>query len=168
MNSRVDSSLLATTEGQSQRLETAAVGGVFVAFGLAAGLPGLVVGLATAAVWYRVGTPYAIAAGHVLFVGLTPGAIDVISVAIVEAALLGLLLAPAARSRIPVRVAVITTLVWLVLVGLAWLALRSQPLWIAGAVSIGVFALASYGLYRYALVTFGLIDDPAKTPTEHS
>jgi len=168
VNPRADSSLLAATWGRTQRLETVAIVGVVAAFGLTAGLVGLVIGLATAAVWYRVGTPYAIAVGHVLFVGLAPDAIGIVSVAIIEAALLGLLLAPAARSRTPVRVAVVTTLFWLTLAGLAWLALRSQPLWVAGAVSIGALALASYALYRYALVTFDLIDEPETTPTEHS
>lgn len=164
-------SLLVGSERIGSRLGAVATMAVLVAaFGLAAGPLGAAAGVTTALVWFVVGTPYAIAIGHVLIVALDPGGIDPATVAIVEAGFLVLLLAPALRTDAPVRALAGTIGSVAVLGGLAWAAVSSQSLWVAAGLTVGGLALASYGLYRYGLVTLGLVDDaeperPAETTT---
>ncbi|WP_306059815.1 hypothetical protein [Natronococcus wangiae] len=129
------------------------------AFGLAGGLLGGLAGATTVLVWYVVGTPYAIAVGHVVLVAVFHGGIDPIAFAVVEAGFLVMMLEPAIRSEAPGRVGAVTLGASVALGGLAWLVVRSQPLWLAAAVTIGGLTLASYGLYRYGLVMFGLVED---------
>jgi len=161
---RVDSSVLLPEQPALHRGELVAIGGLVVAFGLAAGLAGLGVALATIAIWYRAGTPYAIAAGHVLLVALAPEAFDIVSIVLVETAMIGLAIAPATWADWPVRIDLPTVVATLLLATVAILALRYQPLWIAGLLTVGALALASYALYRYSLVALDLIDDSEPTP----
>ncbi|WP_246999224.1 hypothetical protein [Halosolutus gelatinilyticus] len=166
---RLESGLLAPDSARSQWPEAIAIAAVAAAFGLISGPFGVLAGLATAIVWYAAGTPYAIAGGHVLLVALFPGGIGVVPFAVAEAAFVGLLVAPAVRlggttgARATARLIAVTLLAALSLAGVAWLAGRDRPLWVAGLVTLGALALASYGLHRYELVAFGLVVDEQAT-----
>lgn len=152
-------SLLVRGRNGSSRWEIAV--GAFAligTFGLIAGPLGVLAALVTALVWSVVGTPYAVAVGHVLLVALFP-AVDPVSFAIAEAGLLVLVVAPAVSADAPRRLVAGTIAVVPVLGGVTWLAVRSQPLWLAAAVGGGTIAVASYALHRYGLVTLGLVDD---------
>jgi hypothetical protein len=129
------------------------------AFGAAAGPLGAAAGLTTALVWYTLGTPYAIAAGHVLLVALYPGDVDPLAVVVVEAAFVTLLLAPLIRTAQPFRLIALTLSTAGLLGAIAWLTLESQSLWLAAALTVGALALGVYGWYRYGLVALGLVDD---------
>jgi hypothetical protein len=152
-------SLLVAGDGVSGRssLLTAVV--LVGAFGVVAGPLGAAAGLTTALVWYALGTPYAIAAGHVLLVALFPGEIDPIAVVVVEAAFVTLLVAPLLRTARPIRLLVLTLSTAGILGAIAWLTLESQSPWLAAVLTVGVLALGAYGWYRYGLVALGLVDD---------
>ena len=160
---RVESLLLNRGQTDSRRLTGVAALAFVAMFGLAAGPLGVVAGITTALVWFAVGTPYAIAVGHVLIVALYPGGIDPVSVVIVELGFLILLLTSAVRASAPGRVVVWTLGTAAALGGVAWFAVRSQSLWLAAALTTGGLALASYGVYRYELVTLGLVDESEST-----
>lgn len=157
--SRLESLLTAPSQSRTRWPEHGATLGLLFVFGVGAGLPGLFVGVGIAAVWYVLGTPYAIAVGHLLLVPLFPSGIDVISVVLVETGFLILLVAPLIRTTAPLRVASIAIVTTLWVAGLAWLLLRWHPLWVVATVTVGQLGLACYGLYRYGLVSFGLVDD---------
>lgn len=159
---RLESLLTAPSQSQTRWLEHGAPLVLLVVFGVVAGLPGLFVGIGTAVVWYVLGTPYAIAVGHLLFIPLFPSGIDVISVVLVEGGFLTLLVAPTIRTTVPLRVASIAIVTCLWVVGVAWLLLRWHPLWLVATVTVGQLGLACYGLYRYGLVSFGLVDDKTR------
>ncbi|WIV68858.1 hypothetical protein [Natrialbaceae archaeon AArc-T1-2] len=129
--------------------------------GVFAGILGLVAGATVVAVRRLVGTPYALAVGHLWLVGLFPNAIDPVSFLIVETAFVAVLLAPATRARSPVRFAAMTAAAVLTFAGVAWLTLEyaAQPLWLVAMTLAGAVALASYALHRYELVVLGLVDE---------
>lgn len=157
---RVGSRFGARNQVSSRWSTVVVVLALVAAFGLAGGPLGVLAGATTALVWYVVGTPYAIAVGHVLLVAVFPGGIDPTAFAVVEVGFLVTVLEPAIRSEAPGRVGAVTLGAVLALGGLAWLVVRSQSLWLAAAVTSGGLALASYGCYRYGLVTLGLVEDP--------
>ena len=160
--SRIESLLTAPSPSRTRWPEYGATLGLLFAFGAVAGLPGLFVAVGVAAVWHVVGTPYAIAVGHLLLVPLFPSGIDAISVVLVETGFLLLLVAPLIRTTAPLRVASIAIFTTLWVVAVAWLLLRWHPLWIVATVTVGQLGLACYGLYRYGLVSFGLVDDKTR------
>ncbi|TYL37861.1 hypothetical protein CV102_14105 [Natronococcus pandeyae] len=160
---RVESLLLNRGQADSRRLTGVAALAFVAMFGLAAGPLGVAAGITTALVWVAVGTPYAIAVGHVLIVVLYPAGIDPVSIVIVELGFLVLLLTAAVRASTPGRVVGWTIGAAAGLGGVAWFGVRSQSLWLAAALTTGGLALASYGVYRYELVTLGLVDDSKST-----
>ncbi|WP_265111034.1 hypothetical protein [Halosolutus halophilus] len=167
--SRPESLLATASQPRARWPEMGAILGLLLVVGLRAGPPGVLAGSGTIVVWYALGTPYALAIGHLLLVPLFPAGIDPVSLALVEAGFLALLVAPAVRTRSPVGVATVTVGTAVSVAGLAWLALRWHPLWVAAATTVGLLALAHYGLYRYALVSLGLVDDdPTRDVTADS
>ncbi|WP_290819285.1 hypothetical protein [Halovivax sp.] len=134
-----------------------------VAFGLVAGPIGVFAGIATVAIWYAVGVPYALAVGHVALVALVPGGIDPLSFALVEVGFVTILLASVADpDRRPIATVAIASAV--ALGGTAWLVLAFQPLWLAAAAQLGVLATVAYALHRYELVSLGLVTDDRESP----
>ena len=136
----------------------------------AVGPIGAVAGLATGLTWYAVGTPYAVATGHVLLASGLPARIDLATVALVELAFLAFVAAgfaatdggrrPAPRRDVGVLLAGAAGLV-----GVARFGAASRPLWIAAVTLLAVFAFAAYALHRYELVRLGLVpDDPSTDP----
>lgn len=160
---RLESWLTVAARPRDRWPEAGALVGLVVAFGLAGGPLGLLVGLGTAVVWAGLGTPYAIAVGALLLGGLGPASTDAGALALVTVGFLALVVAPAVRTDRAVGVATVSGATLLGAGGVAWLALRWHSLWVAAALTVGCLGLASYGLYRYSLVSLGLVDDPAAT-----
>lgn len=128
---------------------------------LAVGPIGAVAGLATGLAWYASGTPYAVAAGHVVLASgfrtlLEPG-----TFAVVELAFLAFAAATTARTATLGRDVGVVLASGVGLLGVVWIGVQSQPLWIAAGTLLVVFALVAYALHRYELVSLGLVpDDP--------
>ncbi|ELZ06004.1 hypothetical protein [Natrialba asiatica] len=169
-----------TIEPDARAAVVLSLGVLVVAFTALAGFRGTIGALATAAVWYAAGTPYAIALGHVALLALAPAGIDSHSrsLVVIEAAFVFLLLVAVPRTASGNRVrhaaaviggiAVLGATAWTV-----WLPLE-QPLWIATGAVIAVLACCGYILHRYELVVvreaggqnateFGT--DPSEAPT---
>lgn len=128
-----------------------------------AGPLGAVAGLATAIAWYALGTPYALAAGHVvLAIAFTDG-IDPRTLAIVELAFVVFVASSVVRAATLRGDVAAVTVTSGTLVGVAWFVGRSRPLWIGASALLLVFALASYTLHRYELVRLGLVPDDRST-----
>ena len=133
-----------------------------------AGPTGAVAGLATALTWYVLGTPYALAAGHVVLAAAFPDGIDAATFLLVELAFVAVLLAAVVRSKTAVGDALAVLATAAAFVGIGWLVAGAQPLWIAAGTLLIAVALAAYALHRYELVRLGLvpeIDSDADSPT---
>ena len=143
-----------------------------VALSTAIGPVGVVVAIVTAAFWYALGVPYALAAGHVALVAVMPGGLDPLAVIVAEAGFGALLATVAVRSTSPARVAAVA-LGGAVLAGVTiWIVLgttsTSTSIWIAAAAVCLVLATAGYTLHRFQLVRLGLVTesiDAAAAPT---
>ncbi|ELY78515.1 hypothetical protein [Natrinema gari] len=133
-----------------------ALAALVAAFTHAAGRPGAVAGIATAAVWDALETPSAIGVGHVALVGLVPAGIDPVSFALLEAGFVALVLASAPRTARDARIGHAAAALVSAggLGGLAWavLGLGGRPLWMAAVASLAALAGGVYGLHRYGLV----------------
>lgn len=140
-----------------------------VALGLTIGPAGVLAGLATAAAWYALGVPYALAAGHVILVAGTPG-LELPTIVLVELAFLVLLVASVGRTPAPRVAGVVVLVAGLGLGALAGATLLAQELWVAAVVLVGTIALVAYAVHRYELVRLGLVteaDDSHATPTRN-
>ena len=120
---------------------------------------GLVVGLVIGATWYALGTPYAIAVGHIALVGLFPDGIGLVSFVLVEAAFLTILLAEARLVPYPIQFGGIALMSLVLLGGVAWFGIRLYSLWIAVVLLVTVFAFSLYVIARYERVKLGLVGD---------
>lgn len=134
------------------------------------GESGVAVGLVTAAVWFRLGTPYALATGVVFLVVLTADGVDPVAVSMIGAGLLVLVLAPAVVANVPGAYALATLLTVGTGGGLAWLLVNAWPLWLSAAILIAFGAVLIYGLHRYQLLRLGLLgdEDTRKMDTENA
>lgn len=143
-----------------------ALAAVVGAFGATAGLPGLFAGGVVALVGRRLDAPFAVATGHVLLLPLFPQGIEPVAFGLVEAALLVLLWVPANRParRAPLRSAAGCLIGAGALAGVAWLAFRTQPLWLAAGSLTGCFVLVASALHRYERVRLGLVTPDERTP----
>lgn len=130
-----------------------------VAFGIVAGPLGVLAGITTAVVGYALGTPYALAAGHVALVAAVPNGIDPLSFVIVEAAFVAVLLAPMRRTASPGRIALVAVISAIALAGTAWLVVDSQSIWVAATAVLALLAIGAYGLHRLELVRLGLVPE---------
>lgn len=119
--------------------------------------------------WYFLSPTYAFALGNVALVALVPEVTTatLARVAVVEAGLLGVLLASATTFTGPDRPAplavsaVLLVLGWVLVGGaLAWASARSL-LWlpVAGGLLVALAAFAAYGLHRYQLVAVGAVGE---------
>ncbi len=145
--------------------------GLVAAFTIVAGPIGLLAGLVTALAGYALGTPYALAVGHILLVVATPEGIAPLSIALVEVAFVAVLLAPLLRTASSGRTVFVAVTSALALAGTARLVTRSQPTWLAATTVLVLLAVASYGLHRLALVRLGLVpasDDGDALPTDRT
>lgn len=142
----------------------AVVGAYAVAVGPVAGVPA---GLATAAVAYVLGTPYAVAVGHVLLLPVFPDAAHPVALAVVEAGFLALVVVEGAATPAPRRFAAVAVAAGVGLGGVAWLVSATQPLALAAAVLLVLFGAGAYGIHRYGLLaTGGIATDSTDTTTE--
>lgn len=147
-----------------------------VTFALAGGYAGGLAGVVTVGIWFALGTPYALAAGVVFAVALTPDGIAGLSALLFGTGLLALLLAPMGTAPAPGAYAVSVLAVTLSLGGFTWLLVLTVPVWLAAAVAVGTLALLAYGLARYHLLQLGLLDEdgrrnreaPPQSDTDHS
>ncbi|MHC3436909.1 hypothetical protein ACYJ1Y_02155 [Natrialbaceae archaeon A-gly3] len=108
------------------------------------------------------GASYAIAVGHVLLVGLFPDGIDLPSFVLFEGVFLLVVLAAARDTSSPSRFVAAALVGVLVLGGMAWLVLRSGPLWLAALLTLSVLALAVYGLRRYGRLELEAASGPTR------
>lgn len=124
-----------------------------------AGPTGTIAGLATGLTWYGLGTPYAIAAGHVSLAAAFPNGIDPGAFLFVELAFGAVLLAAVVRPATwPVDAGIVLTSAT-GFVGGIWLVSWSQSLWLGAGVLLSGVALTAYILHRYELVRLGLVPD---------
>lgn len=131
------------------------------ALGPVAGFPA---GLATAAVASALGTPYGVAAGHVLLLPIFPDAAHPLSVVVLEAGFLGLFVAEGEATPAPRRFAAAGIAAGVGLGGLAWALAATQSLPLAAATLLIAFGAAAYGIHRYGLLaTGGLATDSTDT-----
>lgn len=130
-----------------------------------AGPIGAIAGVTTAVIWYGLGLPYAIAAGHVVLAAGTD--IGIAAIVAVELGFLAVVLASLVghpSSRPAAGVALVSAVG---LIGAALLVSTFYALWLAAAIVLGGIALGAYGLHRYELVRLGLVadDNPAEYPS---
>jgi len=149
----------------------ASFGAIVVAFGIVSGPIGVLAGIATALVGYLFGTPYAFALGHVALAAVVPTEIDPSSVVIVEAAFVGVLLAPLRQTTDPIPLAGVAIASVLAIGGIAWLVVDSQPISLAALTVLSLLAIAAYALHRLEVVRLGLVpgeDERSRSATDES
>ncbi|MFP9191308.1 hypothetical protein ACLI4Q_06570 [Natrialbaceae archaeon A-CW1-1] len=129
------------------------------AFTLTGGPVGFFMGVVTVAVWVTLGTPYALAVGHVGIVLTFTAGVDPITLIAIEVGFVALLISPLIRARIRLRSAAVSIAVVAGGVGLVWLTLEAASLWLVAAVTVGFLAVVSYAIHRLELVTLGLVTD---------
>jgi hypothetical protein len=136
--------------------------GVLVAAGafvLFAGAPGIAAAAILLTVWYAFPATYAFALGNVALAALV-GSGNPVQLAIAEAGLLGVLLAPAGRLDAPGRPVVIAASGAAVGAALAWAVDQGTVgLTAAGVAVVAATGLGGYGLHRYQLVKLGHVGD---------
>lgn len=146
----------------------AALAALVVALSGVAGPAGAGCGLATVAVWYAVGTPYAVAFGHVALVWLFPTGIDPTSFAVSMAGFGALVLASAPRTeaRLAIRYVAVALASAGALGGVGWVVVgpAERPIWVAAAATLAVLAGGVYGLHRYGVVFVLERDDGRDEP----
>lgn len=136
-----------------------AVAALAVLVAVLAGLSGPAgagVGVATAAIWYVLGTPYALAGGHIALPALFPAGLEPAALLAVFLAFLGLLVADAVGSARALEHAAIALACALVLGGSTWLALAEGSVTVAAATVLSAVAAGAYAIDRYARVRLGL------------
>lgn len=122
---------------------------------------GLIAAAVIALCWYLLSSLYAVAIGHAMVLLLTTETLPP-ELLIAEVGLGVVLIAPAVDTDGPAAFigSFLGGLGALLALGVAtywW----SNRLWIAAAVLLGALAVAGYGLYRYELVSLGLVEsDP--------
>ncbi|ADB60099.1 hypothetical protein Htur_1208 [Haloterrigena turkmenica DSM 5511] len=133
------------------------------ALALLAGPTGAVAGFATALTWYGLGTPYALAAGHVVLAAAFPDGIGLETFLLVELAFVAVLLAAVVRTSTALRDAAVVLASAIAFVGTGWIVADSRSVWTAAGTLLLVVALAAYALHRYELVSLGLVPDAVET-----
>ncbi|UTF54834.1 hypothetical protein [Natronosalvus rutilus] len=141
---------------------------ITVAMGVVAGPLGAIGGGVTAAGWYLLGTPYAIAIAHVALVVLFPSGLSLLSIGLLEAGVLTLVLAAATGERYPLRFAVTALVGVITLGGLTAVLVHTQPLWLAALGLVVAAGVLAYGLHRVELVQLGLVTDSVAEPTDET
>lgn len=140
---------------RTHRSTLLALAALVVVLTVVAGPFGALAGVATAAVRYALGTPYAVAAGHVSLPSLFPAGIEPPAFVAVELAFLAVVVAPAAGTSRPLEFAAVVLAGTLALGGVAWLALRGGSLLLAAAALLAVGSLAAYTIDLYERYRLG-------------
>ncbi|UPV76650.1 hypothetical protein M0R89_19150 (plasmid) [Halorussus limi] len=162
MAARTDSTADRTRRADRSRLGGASVLVVAGAFVLSAGAPGIAAAAAVLAVWFALPATYAFALGNVALAALV-GSGDVVQLAVAEAGLLGVLLAPAGALDRPGRPVAIAVGGAAAGAALAWAASRGAVgLWVAGLAIVAATGLGGYGLHRYQLVELDSVGDASE------
>ena len=151
------------TRTERRRPTMVALAILTAALAILAGPTGAVAGLATALTWYGLGTPYALAAGHVVLAAAFPDGIDPGTFLLVELAFVAVLLAAVVRTATALRDIVVVLVSATAFVGTGWLVADAQSIWIAAGSLLLVVAFAAYALHRYELVSLGLVPDAVET-----
>ncbi len=129
------------------------------AFVLLGGAPGVAAAAALVAVWFLLPATYAFALGNVALAALV-GSSNLVALAVVEAGLFGVLLAPAGYLDRPGRPVAIAAGGAAVGVALAWAASRGTlGLPLAGLGVIAATGLGGYGLHRSQLAALDPVGD---------
>lgn len=162
-----ESLLLASNDGRAWGGWIACIV-LVIAFSIASGLWGAFAGATVTLVWLALGTPYALAAGFVLLLALTPEGIEPFSVLLIGTGFVALLLAPTITATASRAYAISAVSATVTAGAFSWLLLQSQPVWIVAVSLIGAFALATYGLHRYQRLRLGLLDDAEATDRDDS
>lgn len=141
-----------------------------------AALQGVVAAVVVLTAWYLSAPTYAFALGNVALVAVLPET-AIVRMVVVEAGLLGMLLASATTlddsdhsadgpdhpAHLAVAGVVVLVLAWAIAGGaLAWASagdLLGLP--VAGGLLIALTALVVYGLHRYQLVSLGVVSETA-------
>ena len=131
---------------------------IVAVFTLVGGPVGFLMGVVTVAAWVVLGTPYALAIGHVGIVLTFTTGIDPATLIALEVGFVMLLIAPLVRARVRLRAAAISIGVVVSGAGLLWLTLEAA-LWLVAVVIVGFLAVVSYAIHRLELVTLGLVVD---------
>ncbi len=129
---------------------------VLVGFWLPVGPLGVGLGLGVLVAWVALGTPVAIAVGHVFLAPVFPETLEALLV--VEVGFVVLVLAPVISGRRLGRGVVRVVLALSLLGGLLWGSLAVVPLWVVPLVLLAAVGLASYGLHRLAWLRLGKIE----------
>lgn len=128
-------------------------------FAIAGGPWGGLAGIAAIAVWFSLGTPYALATGVLLLMALTSNDIGSFSTLIIGLGLVALVLVPTVNATVPRAYAITVVAATVTLGGLTWVLLQSQPVWITALLLLTAIAVSTYGLYRYQRLRLGLLDE---------
>jgi hypothetical protein len=132
---------------------------VAAAFVLLAGAPGVAAAAAVVVCWVVFPATYAFALGNVALAALV-GESAVLEIALVEVALVGLLVAPAGRLGRPARPVAIAVVAVAAGGALAWATSRGAiGLPLAALAVVAGTALGGYGLHRYQLVDLDRVGD---------
>lgn len=119
---------------------------------------GVAVGVVTTITWFALGTPYAIAVGHVLLATLVRPSLTVESLAIMEVGFVALVLAPLLRAPAPQRFLLATVVTIAIVAVITVLALDTHSLTLAAVLSLGTIATLCYAVHRLTLVRLGKVD----------
>lgn len=138
---------------------------VFGAFGLVAGVAGVAGAAAVAVTWYLLPTVFAVALGQAVLVALGVGTTDLTVLAIVEAPLLWLLVAPVVDRATPLA-APLSVVVPVALFGGLLVAVETltRSFAVRGGVLVVAFVLVSYLLSRFD--TVDIAADDGSSPTD--
>lgn len=124
---------------------------------LGGGGVGLLVGCLVVGSWYLFPAMYAFTVGQFALVAVGPGLRTPVSVGLVEAGLLGILLAPLTHTDTGRGLVVIASSFTGVLIGSWYLTQWLPRLWHAVGVLVSSGALLAYGLHRYEQVALNLV-----------
>ncbi|MHC3439738.1 hypothetical protein ACYJ1Y_17010 [Natrialbaceae archaeon A-gly3] len=120
---------------------------------------GIVAGIVTAVFWYVRGVPYALAAGFIVVVAVTPTTLSFVEIGQLT---LAFSLLPAVASRRTVAPSVTLMSLFGSLLGLSLVGgvgyMAFEP-WTVGLILFGTLAFVAYSIHRYELVRFDLVKD---------
>lgn len=134
--------------------EAIVIAALIVTFGLVYDGIGIGVGLLIAVIWYASDVPYAIGAGIICLVVLSPEFGPVFVAFIVL--FITLIVASAVTWGGAVRIVVPSVIVPITLVTLVWASLAWEPTWLIAAALLGVIGFGGYAIHRLAHVKLEL------------
>lgn len=130
---------------------------VIAGFGLVGGVPGLLAGAIAVGTWVALGTPSAIAAGHVLMPAIVGGMPNPADLVLLEVGFVTLILGSVSQSPSPGRFLAVTVATIVALGAVLWGALTVWPLWAATVTIVAASVVATYLAHRASLVRLDLV-----------